>query len=62
MGYYKNLEIEVMQEVKDFITKKYFLHYKNDEKVLEIFVDYKDKKFNVRDLKVKKVLKTFKKL
>lgn len=62
MGYYKDLEIEAMQEVEDFLDEKYFLYYEDDKKVLEIFADYKDKKFNIKDLKIKRVLKTFEKI
>lgn len=62
MGYYKNLEIEAMQEVEDFLSGKYFLYYENDKRYLQIFADYKDKVFEVKDLKVKRVLKTFEKI
>ena len=62
MGYYNNLEIDTMQEVENFLNKKYFLYYEDDKRVLEIFADYKDKKFNIKDLKIKRVLKTFEKI
>ena len=62
MGYYKDLEIETMQEVEDFLDEKYFLYYENDKRYLQIFADYKDKVFEIKDLKVKRVLKTFEKI
>ena len=62
MGYYKNLEIETMQEVEDFLSEKYFLYYENDKRYLQILADYKNKVFEVKDLKVKRVLKTFEKI
>ena len=62
MGYYKNLEIETMEEVEKFLDEKYFLFCEDDKKILEIFADYKDKVFEVKDLKVKRVLKTFEKI
>ena len=62
MGYYKDLEIETMQEVEDFLDEKCFLYYENDKRYLQIFADYKDKVFEIKDLKVKRVLKTFEKI
>ena len=62
MGYYKNLEIETMQEVEKYLNKNYKLFYEDDKIIFEVFADYKDKKFSFKDLKVKRVLKTFEKI
>lgn len=62
MGYYNNLEIETMEEVEKFLNKNYKLFYEDDKIIFEVFADYKDKKFNIKDLKIKRVLKTFEKI
>lgn len=62
MGYYNNLEIETMEEVEKFLNKNYKLFYEDDKIIFEVFADYKDKKFTFKDLKIKRVLKTFEKI